>query len=71
MREALLKLKETAEAEKMQHIKQLEEAEKTINQATAMRGELIGRANQAVGAIAALEAALKECDEAASKEGGP
>lgn len=60
MREALLKLKEQAEAEKAEHMRRLDEAEKTIAQTGQLRAELIGRANQAVGALAVIEKLLAE-----------
>lgn len=59
MREGLLRLKGQAEAEKLEWIKKIDDAEKTLAQINAQRQELIGRANQAVGAIAAIEKLLE------------
>lgn len=67
-REILESLKATAEAEKADWLAKLDESEKVIAQANLSRTELIGRANQAVGAIAALDKAIAALDAAASKE---
>lgn len=58
-RESLLRLKEQAEAEKLDWIEKIDGAEKTLAQINVQRQELIGRANQAVGAIAAIDKLLE------------
>lgn len=67
-RESLLRLKEQAEAEKLDWIKKIDEAEKTLAQVNVTRQELIGRANQAVGAIAAIDKLL-EAEETGGNAG--